>query len=210
MELNSDIQILQNWFSPSFPIGSFAYSHGLETAIEDKVVSDPATLTDWVGFILEYGSGRNDSFFLRASHEGEDVNQLCVSLSAGSERQLESLELGRAFTTVINKSYGLSLPKGLAYPVAVGIASKKLDLDLSLTLQSYLQGFASNLISVGVRSIPIGQISGQRCLVQMFPVIKKLAAQLAEIPSIELGSCAFIGDLMSIQHEKSIPRLYRT
>ena len=54
MDLNSDIQILQNWFSPSFPIGSFAYSHGLETAIEDKVVSDPATLTDWVSFILEY------------------------------------------------------------------------------------------------------------------------------------------------------------
>ncbi len=210
MELNSDIQILQNWFSPSFPIGSFAYSHGLETAIEDNVVSDSATLTDWVGFIIEYGSGRNDSFFLRASHEGENVNQLCVNLSAGSERQLESLELGRAFTTVINKSYGLSLPTGLAYPVAVGTASKQLGLDLSLTLQSYLQGFASNLISVGVRSIPIGQLSGQNCLVKMFPVIKRLGTQLAATSSFELGSCAFIGDLVSIQHEKSIPRLYRT
>tara|TARA_Y100000588_G_scaffold378425_1_gene458899 strand:+ start:369 stop:1001 length:633 start_codon:yes stop_codon:yes gene_type:complete len=210
MELNRDVQILQNWFSPSFPIGSFAYSHGLETAIQARVVADPATLVDWVTFILQYGSGRNDIFFLRASHEGENVNQLCVSLSAGSERQIETLELGRAFTTVINKSYGLSLPKGLAYPVAVGMASKQLDLDLVLTLQSYLQSFATNLISVAVRSIPIGQLSGQSCLVQILPMIKKLGIQLADTPSIELGSCAVIGDLMSIQHEKSIPRLYRT
>jgi len=210
MELNSDIQILQNWFSAGFPIGSFAYSHGLETVIEDKVVTDPATLTAWIEFILKYGSCHNDGLFLKAAHKGEDLNQLCLSLSAGKERELETLELGQAFTMAVTKTHGLSLPKGLAYPIAIGMASAQLRMNLRLTLQSYLQSFAANLVSVGVRSIPIGQIAGQQCLVQMFPAIKRLGSQLLETHLTELGSCTFIGDMMSIRHESAVPRLYRT
>ena len=210
MKLSRDVQILQNWFSAGFPIGSFAYSHGLETVIEDKVVTDPPTLTAWIEFVLKYGSCHNDALFLKAAHRGDDLNQLCLSLSAGQEREIETLELGHAFTMAVTETYGLSLPKGLAYPIAIGLASAQLQMNLLLTIQSYLQSFAANLVSVGVRSIPIGQIAGQQCLVQMFPVIKRLGSQLLETDVTELGSCTFIGDMMSIQHETSVPRLYRT
>jgi len=210
MPYNHDIQILQAWFSPNFPLGSFAYSHGLETAIHNHIVTDKNSLTDWIAFILEYGSGWNDGLCLKAAHQGEDINDLCLGLSAGHERQLETQELGRAFTRNLNKCYELSLPDGLAYPVAVGMASAQLKLDLMLTLQSYLQSFASNLISVGVRTIPVGQMAGQECLVRMFPIIKTLCTQLEGAPLTELGSSSFVADLMSLQHEQDVPRLYRT
>ena len=210
MQLNQNVQVLQNWFSASFPIGAFAYSHGLETAIQNNVVTDPNTLTDWLEFILKYGSGYNDGLCLKATYQGEDVNQLCLSLSAGHERELETLEQGCAFATAVNKSYGLSLPNGLAYPIAVGMASAQLHLDLLLTLQCYLQGFAANMISVGARSIPIGQIAAQKCLVEIFPIIKTLAIKLLQTPLTDIGGCAVFGDLMSLQHEENIPRLYRT
>jgi urease accessory protein len=210
MPFSHNIQILQAWFSPSFPLGSFAYSHGLETAIQGHVVTDKNSLTDWIAFILEYGSGWNDGLCLKAAHQGEEINDLCLGLSAGHERQLETQELGRAFTATVNKCYGLSLPDKLAYPIAVGIASAQLNLDLILTLQSYLQSFASNLISVGIRTIPVGQMAGQECLVRMFPIIETLCTQLEGAPLTELGSCAFIADLMSLQHEQNVPRLYRT
>ena len=131
-------------------------------------------------------------------------------MSAGYERQLETRELGTAFTTTVNKCYGLDLPDGLAYPIAVGIASAQLNLDLILTLQSFLHGFVSSLISVGVRLIPIGQTAGQESLVDTFPVIERLCTKLEGTSLTELGSCAFISDLMSLQHEQDVLRLYRT
>ena len=210
MPFSPDIQILQAWFSPSFPVGSFAYSHGLETAIHNHIVTDKNSLTDWIAFILEYGSGWNDGLCLKAAYEGEDINDLCLGLSAGHERHLETQELGRSFTANLNKCYELALPNGLAYPVAVGIASAQLNLDLILTLQSYLQSFTSNLISVGIRTIPIGQMAGQESLVRIFPIIKTLCTQLEGTPLTELGSCSVIADLMSLQHEQNVPRLYKT
>ena len=138
------------------------------------------------------------------------INDLCLGLSAGHERHLETQQLGRSFTANLNKCYALALPDGLAYPVAIGMASAQLDLDLVLTLQSYLQSFAANLISVGVRTIPVGQIAGQECLVRILPIIKTLCTQLERAPLTELGSCSVIADLMSLQHEQNIPRLYKT
>jgi len=208
--LSHDIQILQAWFSSNFPLGSFSYSHGLETAIQQHLVTDKNSLTDWITFTLQDGSGWNDGLCLKAAHQGQDINDLCLALSAGYERQLETEELGRAFTGNVNKCYGLTLPEGLAYPIAVGMASAQLNLDVILTLQSYLQAFASNLISVGVRTIPIGQMAGQECLVRMFPIIEMLCNQLEGASLTELGSCAFIADLMSLQHEQGVPRVYRT
>ena len=83
-------------------------------------------------------------------------------------------------------------------------------LDLTLTLQSYLQAFAANLISVGVRAIPIGQQAGQLCLVRLYPVIEEVIRQAAEASIDQVGSAALLSDLMAIKHEHSIPRIYRT
>ena len=206
-----DMMILQAWFSPAFPIGAFSYSHGLETAIQVGFIKDEVSLRSWITTLLQYGSGRNDGLFIKAAYEGvEDTNALCLSLCAGKERCQETTELGKAFIKVVNESYQTNLPEGLAYPVAVGQAAQTLALDLNLTLQSYLQAFAANLISVGVRAIPIGQQSGQACLVGLFSVVDEVIAQVAEASLDELGSSALLSDLMAMKHEHSKPRIYRT
>jgi len=102
------------------------------------------------------------------------------------------------------------LPDMLAYPVAVGLAARTMELDLTLTLQSYLQAFAANLISVGVRAIPIGQQAGQHCLVRLYPVIEEVISQVAEASLDQVGSAALLSDIIAIKHEHSIPRIYRT
>jgi len=43
------------WLSPSFPIGSFSFSHGLEAAAENGAIRDRETLQDWIGAILKRG-----------------------------------------------------------------------------------------------------------------------------------------------------------
>ncbi|MGB1983599.1 MAG: urease accessory protein UreF [Candidatus Puniceispirillaceae bacterium] len=206
-----DMMILQNWFSPAFPTGAFSYSHGLETAIQDGLVTDETHLQHWLEMLLVCGTGRNDGLFIKAAYEGAvEANRLCLALSAGKERQQESIELARAFSQVVRASYDICLPEGLAYPVAVGMAARQADIDMRLTIQSYLQGFVGNLISVGVRAIPIGQQAGQNCLVGLYPVIEQLMAELDTASLDDVGSAAVMSDLMAMKHEISIPRIYRT
>ncbi len=206
-----DIMVLQSWFSPAFPIGAFSYSHGLETAIQDGLITDEVSLQSWISTLLLYGSGRNDGIFIKETYKGaEGTNALCLALCASKERWQETVELGQAFGRVVNTSYQTDLPDGLAYPVAVGLAAQTMGLDLTLTLQAYLQAFATNLISVGVRAIPIGQQAGQLCLVRLFPVVEEVIRQVAEASLNQVGGAALLSDLISIKHEHSIPRIYRT
>ena len=208
---NRDMMILQAWFSPAFPTGAFSYSHGMETAIQDGLITDARCLKRWISTLLLFGSGRNDGLFIKAAYEGEaQANSLCLALCAGKERLQETIELGQAFTRVVKESYQTDLPDGLGYPVAIGQAARYKGLDLGLTVQAYLQAFAANLISVGVRAIPIGQQAGQDCLVGLYPVIEEVVAEVLAASLDEVGSAAMLSDVMAMKHESSIPRIYRT
>ena len=91
-----------------------------------NVVRDRKTLFDWISDLLNYGTGRNDGCFVVRSFNNEPgINDLCLCLSAGKERLIETLEMGQAFIRAVNSSYNLSLPGGLAFPVAVGAAAQK-------------------------------------------------------------------------------------
>ena len=94
--------------------------------------------------------------------------------------------------------------------MAIGQAARRKGLDLGLTVQAYLQAFAANLISVGVRAIPIGQQAGQDCLVGLYSVIEEVAAEVLTASLDEVGSAAMLSDVMAMKHESSIPRIYRT
>jgi len=209
--VHQDVMTLQTWFSPAFPIGAFSYSHGMESAIQDNLVKDARSLKSWIGSLLSHGSGRNDGMFLKAAYEGvDDANGLCLALCGSKERLRETMELGQAFSRVVRASYNVKLPDRTAYPVAIGMSAQQIGLDLTLTLQSYLQAFASNLISVGVRTIPIGQQSGQDCLIELYPVVENITKKIKSESLNELGSATFVSDMMAMKHEKSVPRIYRT
>ena len=98
----SRLLLLLNWMSPTFPVGGFAYSHGLEWAIEAGVVKDAASLRDWIGELLVRGSGWNDAVLFSASWDETDfesLNELALALCASEERYLETTTLGRAFAS---------------------------------------------------------------------------------------------------------------
>ena len=206
-----DVMILQNWFSPVFPIGAFSYSNGLEMAIQDGRIMDQDSLYDWISALLAHGTGRNDAIMIKSAYEGlPELNDLCLALSASKERYQETTELGQAFCRVFNASHDGNLPEGLAYPIAVGMASRMLGLNLILTIQCYLQAFAANLISVGIRTIRIGQQSGQDCLLCLYPVIEDVTANTITATIDDIGGAVFHADLMTMKHESITPRIYRS
>ena len=206
---------LNAWLSPAYPVGGFAYSHGLEFAISNGDVRDAATFADWVADVLLLGSGRNDAILLchayRAATDGalQDIADLACALAPSRERLLETTAQGQAFSRTTRAVWPPELPD-LPYPVAIGSAAHLHGIDLSLTLNLYLHSFMSNIIQAGVRFIPLGQTDGQRILAAQFPAITELAEQAVTLSLDDLGSSAFRADMASMQHETMATRIFRS
>ena len=205
-----DFQTLQSWFTSSFPIGSYNYSHGFETAIQNKEILNMKDVFDWIICCVRNGSGFNDAVIIKSTYEGENVNDIAFALCAGFERYLETKEIGFSFSKIINEIYKISLPNNLAYPVSVGMTAKKIGINLNLTINGYLQSFSSNLISVAVKSIPLGQTDGQKCLYKLLPEINKITKMSISSSISDLGSASNYSDICSLKHETLSTRIYKT
>lgn len=202
------LQRLFAWLSPAFPVGGFAYSHGIEQAIADGWLTGPDEVRDWIADILRHGAGRNDAILLAHAWRGEDVAELALALSGCAERRRETAEQGASFARIASAVEG-ALPAA-PYPVALGIAAARAGIPLAETLAIFLQAFASNLITACVKSVPIGPTEGQRILSALMPLIRRIASDAQAATLDDLGTCAFRSDLAAIRHETLQPRIYRT
>lgn len=212
---SSALLTLAQWLSPSFPIGAFSYSHGLEWSVQIGAVADAAGFEAWIAQMLRHGAGRNDAILLSAAFGAADtaelaeIDALARALSPSSERLLETVEQGTAFAATTSDVWGLNLPP-LALPVAVGAAAAARAIPLDPTLRMYLHALAGNLTSAAIRLIPLGQTEGQLVLAGLADLIDELA-QEARLASLDdLGATAFAIDIASMRHETQYSRMFRS
>lgn len=206
------LQILAAWFSPGYPVGAYSYSHGLEWAVEAGDVAGPDALAAWIADVLAFGAGRSDAILLARTMAADDpapIAELAEALAPSAERHLETMAQGAAFARVTAAAYGIAVPP-VAYPVAVGIAARGLGLPPGLTLTLAVQAFAANLVSAGVRLVPVGQTDGQRVLAGLLPLAARVAAEAEATPLAAIGGLAQRGDLAAMRHETQYSRLYRS
>lgn len=215
------------WFSPSFPVGGFSYSHGLEWAVEAGDVHDLASLVSWIETVLLHGSGRSDAILLAEAWRRTDAGdvdglvtlaELAAALAFGRERHLETTAQGAAFLLAVRSAWpaplldrvASALEEGPAYPVAAGAAAAAHRIPLVLALEAYLHGFAANLVSAGVRLVPLGQSDGLRAIAALDPSVAAIAGAAAEVGLDGLGGFAFRADIAALRHETQHTRLFRT
>jgi urease accessory protein len=206
------MQVLSAWFSPGYPVGAYSYSHGLEWAVEAGTVAGRADLAAWVADLLEFGSGMSDAMLLAAAWRAEDPAEaaaLAEALAPSAERHLETMAQGAAFARTTTEAWGVPVPVA-AYPVAVGAAARTLDLPLLPTATLYVQAFAANIVSAGVRLVPLGQTDGQRITAELTPLAAKVAAAAVDAPPEAIGGSAVGPDLAAMLHETQYTRLYRS
>jgi urease accessory protein len=209
--VTADLLRLIQWLSPAFPVGSFAYSHGLESAMVSGAVRDGAGVREWVGDVLAYGSGRNDAILLARGLAGgdlEELSDLARAMAASSERLREMMDQGAAFAMATSALTGLDLP-ARPLPLAVAQAARGLDLPVEMVLAVYLQGFAGALVMAAVKFIPLGQTEGQGILQALQPLILQVAADAAR-PDADFASSAFGADMAAMEHETLEVRIFRT
>jgi len=205
------------WLSPAFPTGAFAYSHGLEWAVEAGDIHNEATLRAWVEDVLRFGSGRSDAILLRATMLSssvalwvglQEVVATAIAIAASRERLAETLHQGTAFASAA-RPWG-ALPTDLPYPVAVGLLAGQHGIDPDTATGALLQSFASNLISAAVRLVPLGQSTGLAVLASLEPVIAAIVAETSGATLDDLGGACFRSDIAAMRHETQYTRLFRS
>jgi urease accessory protein len=229
MTINSQQSLykLQTWFSPSFPVGAYTYSHGLEYAFETGLVTNVDQAVDWIGEIISSGNGYSDVVFALLAHEAitnNDHEQLyktaefAAAFSGTKELRLESEAQGAAFIEIIQKvepNSGIDLltdiwPGPYVYPIAIGVAAGAIGIDRHAMATAILHGFVSNLASALVRIVPLGQTDGQRIIAQLSNVVETAVSNALSTGLDELSTSTLMVDLTSMHHETQYTRLFRS
>lgn len=224
------LTLLLAWLSPSFPVGAFSYSHGIEAAVEQGFVRDRDTLVRWIGGVLEHGAGRTDAMLFAHAHAavraGDEAAfawavERADVLRASAEMALESRAQGRAFLTTIGNAWPLDgfgrwgaviagTGRPAAYAVAVALVAALAGIGVRPALAAFLHAFAANLVSAGVRLVPLGQTDGQKALAALDPLVHHAAGLALRTPIDDLGGRAVLVDWTSMIHETQYTRLFRS
>jgi urease accessory protein len=221
---------LQTWLSPVFPTGSYSYSHGLEWAVEAGSIHDRASLVDWLAADLRHGSGRNEAIFFREAWSfamlGDqsrllEIAELAAAFRGTSEFALESALQASACRSTLSKVWPDPLLDEIAQTLAdrriplsvalvLGIRCAKQDIPIVLALPAFLQSYVANLVTAGVRLIPLGQTDGQAAIAGLEDAVLATSADAATGTIHDLGSAGFMVDLASMAHETQYTRLFRS
>ncbi|MER2194528.1 urease accessory protein UreF [Methylobacterium brachiatum] len=218
---------LMAWLSPGYPVGAYAYSHGLEWAAETGDVRDEASLAAWLADVCAHGALRNDLILAahaqRAVSSAEPariaaINDLALALAPSRELHLETSQQGRSFLDATLGAWpcealtalAAQLSGPVAYPVAVGAAAGAHGMALPPLLAAYGLAFVQNLVSAALRAAPVGQAAGTRVIAALIPRLTRLAEAAGAVDLDAIGSATFRLDLGSFRHETQYSRIFRS
>jgi len=214
------LQRLLTWLSPAFPVGAFAWSAGLETAIAEGVVRDDATTREWIEGNLHHGGSRTDAILLAHAHRAiadagalRELADLCLALTPARERHEETLNIGESFVIAARawpSPLYANLPRPCPYPIAVGAVAAANGIELADTLPAYLTALAHGQVSVAIRLVPLGQNAGLSILAALEPQITQLAEAAACAELAQIGGIAYATDIAQMHHEALRTRIFRS
>ena len=209
------LQKLLTWLSPAFPVGAFAWSAGLESAIADRTLTDSTALQNWLEGLLAHGGLKTDAILLTQAWQDtealQDLADLAIALTPARERVAETTITGDNFAIAARAwAVELTLPQPCPYPIAVGATARAHDIGLEDTLLAFLTAAVHSQISVAVRLVPLGQTDGLRVMAALEPRVGALAKLAATATLADIGGIAYATDIAQMRHETLEPRIFRS
>jgi len=212
------------WLSPAYPIGAFSYSHGIETAVEEGLIKDRASLVAWLETVLRDGTGRVDGALFAAAWRAaqardwpafDAIAERAAAWRGTAEMALESRQQGGSFLSITRTAWPHpdldNVRDELALPVAVAMAVAVHGIALEDALAGYLHAFTANLISAAVRTVPLGQSDGQRALAALEGAVHRATEAAIAVSDLdEVGTATPLLDWCSLRHETQYTRLFRS
>jgi urease accessory protein len=219
--------------SPALPVGAYSYSEGLEWAIDRGQITSASQLQDWLTQDLRWGGIRIEGAvmvrvyraidsgdqsgvshwnqWLSASRETEELRRQSWQMGRSLLRLLEDLDLD---SLTLKDRLGLGINEATLTPcnfaVAFGIVAHRWQIPIEEALVGYLQSWTSNLISAGIKLIPLGQTAGQQLLLNLNPVLVEASQSIPALADDDLRSSNWGMILASMGHETQYSRLFRS
>lgn len=209
---------LLSWLSPAFPTGGFAYSHGVEWAVESGDIKNGPTLQSWLETLLRHGTGRSDAILCRHAHRAASnpealaaLTELALAATPAAERRAETIHQGNAFRAAATPWPPHPPHEGdTPYAIAVGAMAGLHAIPESTATAALLHAFSANLISAAIRIIPLGQSTGLQVLAALEPTILEVAHATETATLDDLGTATWRSDLAAMHHETQYTRLFRS
>ena len=222
MHTNALLQLLR-LCSPALPIGSYAYSQGLESACEQSWVHDPDSLESWISGVLKTSLKQLDvPIFSRLydAHQNSDTesfnywNQYLLASRETKELFLEDIQVGQALIRLL-KDLDITnaqdwLAKDTSLANAFCLACIHWQIDKEQAVQGFLWTWCENQVSIGIKLIPLGQTSGQKILTKLSSLIVSVTEQGLQLKDDQLGASSPGLVIASMQHEDQYSRLFRS
>ena len=216
----NNILKLLTWNNQSFPIGSYCFSSGLEYAVETRVVDSANELKNWLKDFLKYGNLQSDAILLletwRLKNKKQDssiidLNRFAISLNQSYEKYIENHEQGRAFIKITTDAWKHKfVNQNLIFPIAYACSAYQEGISLEEMLLTYLHSNLCNLLSAGIKLIPLGQTEGQIIQIELNKYIEEEYKGILKKDLNDIGNCGWVNDIVSMKHENQFTRIFRT
>jgi urease accessory protein len=221
MNAASLLHLLQ-FASPALPIGGYSYSQGLEAAIEEGRVHDAITAHAWLVRYLDEVLACWDApllwrllrgFAARDAAAIDTWSACFLSSRDTAELRAETVQMGYSLTRLIADlgvaDVGL-LGDEVSLPAAFACAVDALGIPHEEALLAMLFSWAENQVLVCVKSVPLGQVAGQRLLLSLRTDIERAAVTARALPDADLSNWSPGLSMLSMRHEVQHGRLYRS
>ena len=210
--------------SPALPVGAFAYSQGLEYALDSGWVQNAEDVKNWIADNLQFGLGQLDLpiyiRLYRAWREGDDTlvrhwNQTLLALRETYELYEEEIQVGSAYARwhqTMEASRNDYVEK-LEQPTVLAMASLASVLDgvpEQHGVISFAWSWVENQVTCASKAMPMGQTDGQRILLALKPQIAATCENALQVEDDCIGSGLFSMAMASARHEQQYSRLFRS
>ena len=223
-EMSLSLMRLMQLTSPSLPVGAFAYSQGLESAVEIGLLKDRESTRLWIKNIMAQGLARLDvPLFYRlyaawgAGDEAElqSLNAQIFAQRETSELQAEDAHMGGALSRVLSDLGidGTALwarTEQVSFTTMFALAAVRWEIDVNQAATGLLWSWLENQVAAAIKLVPLGQTDGQRLIGQLLEEIPALLAEAQQLSDDEIGSCLPMLAILSAQHETQYSRLFRS
>ena len=213
--------------SPALPIGAYSYSQGLEWAVESRQVTDAETAQTWIGDILELVATPGEAAVLwrlleTASHDDwprfSAWNAWFRASRETAELRAETEQTGGSLAKLLVDLDLLDLPAlealpllaPVTLPAAYALAARAFGVPMNAALIGYVWSWLENQVLAAIKLVPLGQIAGQRLLVELGAKIPRAVATAMTIDDDDLSTFAPGLCLASARHETQYSRLFRS
>lgn len=210
--------------SPALPVGGFAYSQGLEQAVEERWVSSMEQAYVWIRDVMVLSLARQELPLWRVSHRAaltqdwqslREANDALHALRETAEFRLESIQMGHSMAKLFKQWQGAAVLLELkdvnwVYPSAHAALSAVSGIDEQMALTAYLWSWVENQTIAAVKIIPLGQIDGQILLHRLKSDIEMAIQTSMLISPEDIGSAAVGLSIASARHESQYSRLFRS